>query len=229
MSLCAALLGVGVIALLVRPPAVAAPAAPAKARALTRAVLRDARVRRLAIVAALLGLTATSDAFVYLALRDRVGVGVATFPLLFLGTALVYMALAVPAGRLADRVGRARVLLGGSALMVAVDALLLAGGGPVSVAVALALLGAGYAATDGVLAALASAMLPEGVRGTGLSVVGTASSASRLLGSVLFGAAWTAFGLTVALEAFAVAVVVALALSAALLRAGRAGGEAARA
>lgn len=229
VSLCAALLGVGVIALLVRPPVVAAPAAPAKVRTLTREVLHDARVRRLAAVAALLGLTATSDAFVYLALRDRVGVGVATFPLLFLGTALVYMALAVPAGRLADRVGRGRVLLGGSALMVGVDALLLAGGGPVTVVLALALLGAGYAATDGVLAALASAMLPEGVRGTGLSVVGTASSASRLLGSVLFGAAWTAFGLTAALEAFAVAVVLALALSASLLRAGRPTGDAARA
>jgi hypothetical protein len=72
-------------------------------------------------------------------------------------------------------------------------------------------------------------MLPEGVRGTGLSVVGTASSASRLLGSVLFGAAWTAFGLTAALEAFGVAVVLALALSATLLRAGRRTGDAARA
>ena len=151
----------------------------------------------------------------------------AAFPLLFLGTALVYMALAVPMGRLADRVGRARVLLGGSALMLAVDGLLLAGGGPFTIVLALALLGAGYAATDGVLAALASAMLPAGVRGTGLSVVGTASSASRLLGSVLFGAAWTAFGLTAALEAFAVAVVVALALSTVLLHGDDEAGEAA--
>ena len=39
------------------------------------------------------------------------------FPLLFVGTALVYMLLAVPAGRLADRVGRGRVFVGGYALL----------------------------------------------------------------------------------------------------------------
>ena len=37
----------------------------------------------------------------------------ATFPLLFVGTAAIFMLLAVPAGRLADRIGRGAVFLGG--------------------------------------------------------------------------------------------------------------------
>ena len=41
------------------------------------------------------------------------------FPLLFVGTALVYMLLAVPAGRLADRIGRGKVFLGGYVLLLA--------------------------------------------------------------------------------------------------------------
>ena len=73
------------------------------------------------------------------------------------------------------------------------------------------LLGAFYAATDGVLAAMASAILPPEVRGTGLATLVTATSIGRLLASVLFGALWTAFGYETAVTAFAVILVVALA------------------
>jgi MFS family permease len=221
-SLCAALIGLGIITLFVREPA--RRGGPAHGRAprvaeLVRAVARDRRIRRLTGIAIVLGLTGTSDAFVYLALRDRAGVGAAAFPLLFLGTALVYMSLAVPAGRLADRVGRGRTFLGGSALMVAVELTLLVapGAGLGTVVLAVALLGTYYAATDGVLAALASESLTERARGTGLSVVATGASVAKLIGSILFGVLWTTAGLHTALVSFALAGAVALALSAGLL------------
>ena len=50
-----------------------------------------------------LGLMTASDGFVYLALQRRMDFELRLFPLLFVGTAAVYMVLAAPIGRLADR------------------------------------------------------------------------------------------------------------------------------
>jgi hypothetical protein len=66
------------------------------------------RLRRPLVVAALLGLCTIGDSFLYLTIQDRDGFGVMVFPLLFVGTNAAYLALAIPMGRLADRVGRAR-------------------------------------------------------------------------------------------------------------------------
>jgi hypothetical protein len=66
--------------------------------------------------------------------------------------------------------------------------------------------GAYYAATDGVLMALSSALLPAGVRATGLSVVVTVTNLGRLLASVAFGAAWTLLGLQTAVIIFAISL-----------------------
>ena len=74
------------------------------------------------------------------------------------GSALAYMLLAVPVGRLADRVGRGRVFLGGYALLLAVYASLLvpAIGRRRAGRRARARSARYYAATDGVLVALAA-------------------------------------------------------------------------
>ena len=60
------------------------------------------------------------------------------------------------------------------------------------------LVGASYAATDGVLAALASSTLDEDVRGSGLAVLTTATNLARFVASVGFGALWTLAGLNTA-------------------------------
>ena len=57
----------------------------------------------------------------------------------------------------------------------------------------LILLGTYYAATDGVLMALASATVPEHLRGSGLALLVTATSLAKLVASIAFGALWTAF------------------------------------
>ena len=88
-------------------------------------LLRIPRYRALLLAGGALSLATASDAFIFLALQDELDLGTSLFPLLFVGSAGAYMLLAVPMGRLADRVGRGRVLLGGYALLLAVYAALL--------------------------------------------------------------------------------------------------------
>jgi MFS family permease len=221
VSFCIALVGLGILVLLVPSQrAVAGAAPPARPPSLRSALalLRIPRYRSLVIAGGALSLATASDAFVFLTLQRKLELGTPTFPLLFVGSAAIYMVLAVPVGGLADRVGRGRVLLGGYALLLGVYAALLlpASGWPVLVAT-LGLLGAYYAATDGVLMALGSAVVPDEVRGSGLALLGTATSVARLVASLIFGALWTLWGIHAAVAWFAVALLAAMALSALLL------------
>jgi hypothetical protein len=84
------------------------------------------------------------------------------------------------------------------------------------------LFGAYYAATDGVLMALASAALPGHLRGSGLALLTTVVALSRLCASVLFGALWTVWGVQAALALFGLGLVAALVLAVVVLA--RAGG-----
>jgi hypothetical protein len=90
--------------------------------------------------------------------------------------------------------------------------LVLVGSGPgmLRLCVALVLFGSYYAATDGVLAAMASAALPAPLCGSGLAVLSTVTNVARLLASVLFGAIWTWAGLSNAILAFAGGLVIAI-------------------
>uniref|UniRef100_UPI000465D7C8 MFS transporter n=1 Tax=Streptomyces exfoliatus TaxID=1905 RepID=UPI000465D7C8 len=102
-------------------PAEAAP----RARGGVFAVLRSPAYRRILLCAALLGAATVGDAFLYLLLQRRLELDATWFPFLPLGAAGVYLLLAVPAGRLADRVGRRRPLLyGHGALLLAYGLLL---------------------------------------------------------------------------------------------------------
>ena len=73
--------------------------------------------RGLVVGGAVLSLATISDAFIYLIVQRRLMVPMFAFPLLYVGTSLFTAMLAVPCGRLADRVGRRRVLFGGYALL----------------------------------------------------------------------------------------------------------------
>jgi MFS family permease len=203
VSFCFAAVGVAVLAILVRGRRSGQPAAARLSLRPALALLGRPRFRVLVAAAAGLGLVTIADAFVYLALQRRVQFPPTFLPLLYVATSLVYLALAVPAGRLADRVGRGRVLVGGYTALAAVYvALLTSAEGPVLVAGSLLLFGAYYACTDGVMSALATADLPEETRGAGLGLLGTGAALAGLAGSVLFGSLWLAVGLRPALLAF---------------------------
>ena len=93
---------------------------------------------------------------------------------------------------------------------------------PFQVLVALALLGAYYAMTDGVLTALASGLVPDDVRATGLGLVASATGVARLVASIIFGIVWTVLGIQAALIVFLVGLVVAFAIAGMALAAFRA-------
>ncbi|HMC80705.1 MAG TPA: MFS transporter, partial [Acidimicrobiia bacterium] len=67
--------------------------------------------RRVLLATALLSIAAVSDSFLFLTLRRRVSIDQRWFPILFVVESVVYLVLAVPCGRLSDRLGAGRVLL----------------------------------------------------------------------------------------------------------------------
>ena len=216
-----AILGVAMLALFVRNPPREATALPHQPKVTIAAAARLVGRRsfaRLVAAASLVALFTISDGFVYLALQQRVDFDTGFFPLLYVATALVFMLLAVPVGVLGDRVGRGRVFVGGCLSLLAVYGVLLTDlDGLGMVGLSLALFGIYYAATDGVLAAMASALLPPDVRATGLSVVTTVSSLSRLVASIAFGAIWTTTDIHTAVVVYAVGLTAVLPLVAILV------------
>ncbi|WP_329126042.1 MFS transporter [Streptomyces sp. NBC_01465] len=172
--------------------------------------------RRVGIGVLLLGAVTLSDSFVYLLIQQRLDISEEYFPLLPLGTTGVYLLTAMPLGQLADRIGRLRVFVAGyGALLLAYLSLFGPVGGAGLVITTLVLHGLFYAATDGVLMAAIGPMVPEHLRAAGMSLIQTAQSLATLASSMLFGAAWSVWGLHTAL-AVALAVLTA-AIAAALL------------
>lgn len=174
---------------------------------------------RVAVVAALLGFVTLSDAFLYLLLQRSAGLPLAALPLLPLGTAGAFLLLATPAGRLADRLGRGRVFVGGHVLFLGAYAVVLSGAPGIGAAVAaLALHGAFYAATDGVLSAWIAEHVPETAQASGLAVVQTAQALARFGSSVTAGILLAAVGFGVTGAVAAAALALALCAAAAVLR-----------
>jgi MFS family permease len=189
VSACFAVVGLIVLVSFVREQAgksaVAGPPPSIKAGI---GLLREIRFRRATLAAAVLGIATLSDAFVFILVQKSTGVPLGLLPLLPLGTALVFLLAATPLGVLADRIGRWPMFLIGHLVLLGVYLLLLApsGGFPAAIA-ALLLHGLFYAATDGVLSAKVSALAPESLRGSALSVVQTGQALGRLASSVAFG------------------------------------------
>jgi MFS family permease len=222
VSFCFALIGVAILVLFVQNPG-AREVSRDEAPPLTgRTIARLLAVPQFAAVIAAAGalaLATMSDGFVYLGLQKNLGFGLHDLPLLYVATSVVYMALSVPVGRLADRIGFRRVFVLGYLLLLVVYAgLIVPGIGSAASVIVVVAFGAYYAATDGILAALASSLLPADVRATGLSLVTTATSLARLLASVIFGAIWMLAGVHTAVAVFAVGIVVAAIFATVVLR-----------
>ncbi|GAA3011430.1 MFS transporter [Kitasatospora albolonga] len=215
-SCCIAVLGVVVLVLFVRDQREELP--PVRVKLDVRGLLRAAPVRRLTLAAVLLGTATVGDGFVYLLLQRREDLAIGWFPLLAVGTNLAYLLLAAPLGALADRVGRLPVLLTAYLALAAVYLLLFGplGGTPLLIT-ALALYGLFYAASDGVLMALAGPVLPERLRTTGIALIQTGQALAYLVSSLLFGLAWQLWGPATATRFAAGAVALAIVASAVLL------------
>jgi MFS family permease len=221
VSFCFALIGLSIITLLVTNERVDAPPTSVEAPTWRDALslLVHPYLRRLLPVAGALSLFTISDGFYYLVLQQRLALDFGFFPLLYVSTSATYLLLAIPMGALADRFGRGKVLTAGYLLLlVAYTALLRPVSGPVEIAIYLVLFGAYYAATDGVLMAMASANLPSGIRATGLALLTSVTGLTRLAGSVLFGLIWTVQSEATAIWMLLAGLIVATLALATLLR-----------
>jgi MFS family permease len=177
--------------------------------------------RRLCTGALLLGLVTISDSFIYLLLQRRLDIGLTYFPLLPVGTAASFLILAVPLGRLADRLGAQAVFIGGHVALLGGYLLLLlwpSSAGLPLLAGVLVLHGMFYAATDGVLMAAAGPMLPAALRTSGLALLQSGQALARSASSVLVGAVWTVWGMRPTVAVAAVALGAALLVTWPLLR-----------
>jgi MFS family permease len=224
VSFCLGTIAVGILVLFVRNPDRPAEIeeAPRVARPSVRsafALFRIPRFRAIAIAGGALGFLTISDAFVYLVAQHRSNLEPKWFPLLFLGTALAYLVLAVPLGKLGDRIGRAKVFVGGHVCLLGLYGILgFAALDTGTVLVALALLGTYYAATDGVLMAMSSTTVPEVLRTSGLGLVSSVTALCRFGSSIAFGAMWTIWSPNAAVLVFMIGLATVLPLAALVLR-----------
>lgn len=228
VSLAFAVIGVAVLGILVpnkRPRAeragAGAPRTPFRWKDLT-----DPRLRRLLVAAALLGVLTIGDGFIYLVLQSRDAFAAQWFPLLYVGTNIVFLSLAVPLGRLADRLGRPKVFVAGYlALLGAYLSAALPVAGIGVTLLCLLLLGTFYAATDGVLSALATQFTPASSTASGIAAAQTVVALARLLASTGFGFLWFFAGRGPAVLIVAVALAVAIPVAALLLHPRNAGAQ----
>ena len=220
-SFAIALVGVGVLATFVRDvqggtghggtrPSVVA----------SLALLGRADVGRIVAAAGVLGAMTASDGLIYVALQTGLQYPVHWLPLLYAGTSASFLLLSVPVGIIADRLGRTRVFILGHVALLLVYGLLLARfDGMTLPLLTVVLLGAYYAATDGVLMALASTVVPADQRGGGLALVATATSLGRMGAAIVFGFVWTMWSRELAVVSFALALSCSLILASRLLHA----------
>ncbi len=221
VSLAFALLGVAVLGIIVpnRRPRAEHAAAEKPPRKFSWKQLNDPRLRRLLIVSALFGLLTIGDGFIYLVLQSRGAFAAEWFPLLYVGTNVAYLSLSLPLGRLADRVGRGRVFIAGYLALLAayLSAAVPFAGMPITL-LCLLLLGVFYAATDGVLSALATQFTPAGSTASGIAAAQTVVAVSRLVASTGFGFLWFFAGRGPAMVIVAIALAIAIPIGAFLLR-----------
>jgi MFS family permease len=213
VSLGFAVLGLGTLALFVPQPELSteAPTAapprsgsPASAPKGSDAATAGRRFRTLATCAFVLAVLTVSDGFIFIHLQRATSLGAGAFPLYYVALAGVYMVSSIPAGLLADRVGRPAVLIMGYALLAATYVLLLFA--PLERVLAqvavVVLLGLYYACTEGVLMAMGSALLPAVRRTTGLAILASVIGLGKAGSSVGFGWLMQVQGSTVALLTF---------------------------
>ena len=120
----------------------------------------------------------------------ELGLPPAAAPLALLVMNLVYALCAYPAGVLADRVARGRLLAAAFALLVAGDLLLVAARGPGLALAGIALWGLHMAASQGLLQAAVADAAPAHLRGTAFGIFHLASGVMLLAASLIAGSLW---------------------------------------
>ncbi|MGV8911600.1 MAG: MFS transporter [Rhodoglobus sp.] len=230
VSLAFALVGVAVLGIIVPNRGSRARIEPAATDVEPRKIRRRIRwrelnnpgLKRLLLVAGLLGILTIGDGFIYLVLQDRSSFAAQYFPLLYVGTNVAFLIFAVPIGKLADRFGRARIFVLGHVFLLAayVSASIPVTGAAITI-LCLILLGGFYAATDGILAVLATQFTTSDTRATSIAAAQTVVALSRFVSASGFGILWFAIGRESAMTLVSIAIAIVIPIVAIILRGAR--------
>ena len=175
---------------------------------------------KLLVAVALLSMTTVSDSFLFLYVLKSTDMRIALFPLLFSGIAITYLILAIPIGKLSDKMGRKKIFLMGYLFMIGAYLTLANSSLSLSVIIiSLAAVGIYYACTDGVISAIASSISKAGNTGTTLGMTSMTIAVFKLFSAAAFGILWELTGnAKFALNVFAVAMIAALVTAFSLLK-----------
>ncbi|TAK50358.1 MAG: MFS transporter [Xanthobacteraceae bacterium] len=160
-------------------------------------------------VAAVLTLARFSDAFLILRAQN-IGLPVTVVPLILVVMNVVYALTAYPAGALSDRLGRRGLLIAGTVMLIAANAVLAYGDGVPGLMAGVVLWGLHMGLTQSLFAALVADSVAERLRGTAFGLFNVASGVALFAASVIAGALWDRFGPAATFMAGAVFAALAL-------------------
>lgn len=153
----------------------------------------DARFKAFLFIVVLFTLGNSSDSFIILRAQER-GLSVLQTMLMMMTFAAVYTLLSSPLGKLSDKVGRRKLIIGGwLAYALVYLGFALADSGW-HIWLLFGLYGIYYAATEGVAKALVADLIPEDQRGAAYGWFNAAIGITALPASLLAGILWQGLG-----------------------------------
>ncbi|BDG71594.1 MFS transporter [Roseomonas fluvialis] len=173
-----------------RPPGLAKPRVPLSLAELRRL---PAAYWWVVAVAGVFTLARFSEAFLVLR-AQQAGLALVLVPGVLVLMNVVYALSAYPAGVLADRMDRGKLLALGLGCLIAADLTLAAFDGLAGIALGIALWGLHMGLTQGLLSTLVADTAPAALRGTAFGMFNLACGVAMLGASVLAGALWDWFG-----------------------------------
>jgi MFS family permease len=145
-------------------------------------------------VTSILMLARFSETFLNLRAKS-VGWQIAMLPLLFVAYELVHALIAYPMGKLADKVDRKKLLLGGMSVLIAANFILIGASTWWGILLGVMVVGLHMGMTQGLLSAMVAEEAPADLRGTAFALYYFCVGGSAMTGNIIAGHLADTFGI----------------------------------